>query len=262
MLIVCPSCARRYSVDVERIGTEGRSVRCASCREAFFVPPPAQDDGEQAFAPENAQAGDGWQAAPGAGDEEPASAFVNDNGFLDQRRIPRGTAPGTRGSRRRGDGHKGGRWPRAGLVAGLFVAMGLAAGLVAERDAVVAAAPRLAVLYELAQLPANMRGLAFRNVTSEVVDEPGGKLLVVAGEIENVTGQTRPVPALSLTVKGSAGDTIYTWTSRAPRDELEPGEVQNFRARLASPPPDGQNVLVHFVKTGAAGALAATGQGP
>ncbi|MGL4439535.1 MAG: zinc-ribbon domain-containing protein [Bosea sp. (in: a-proteobacteria)] len=37
MLIVCPSCASRYSIDDDKIGTSGRTVRCATCRTGFFV---------------------------------------------------------------------------------------------------------------------------------------------------------------------------------------------------------------------------------
>ncbi len=37
MLIVCPSCASRYSIDDDKIGVAGRTVRCANCRNDFFV---------------------------------------------------------------------------------------------------------------------------------------------------------------------------------------------------------------------------------
>ncbi len=43
MLIVCPSCASSYVLDDARIGPAGRRVRCASCRETFFVAPPGED---------------------------------------------------------------------------------------------------------------------------------------------------------------------------------------------------------------------------
>ena len=60
MLIVCPTCASRYSIDDDKIGREGRTVRCASCRTDFFValpearaevPAPAADTGEVASQP-------------------------------------------------------------------------------------------------------------------------------------------------------------------------------------------------------------------
>ncbi len=50
MLIVCPTCASRYSIDDEKIGPNGKTVRCASCRTDFFASPATlsvpQPDGE------------------------------------------------------------------------------------------------------------------------------------------------------------------------------------------------------------------------
>ncbi|WP_203236367.1 zinc-ribbon domain-containing protein, partial [Methylobacterium crusticola] len=53
MLIVCPSCASEYTLDPDRIGPEGRKVRCAACREPWFVarPPPALEPGRDLSPP-------------------------------------------------------------------------------------------------------------------------------------------------------------------------------------------------------------------
>jgi predicted Zn finger-like uncharacterized protein len=37
MLIVCPSCASEYMIEPAQIGADGRMVRCAACRDTFFV---------------------------------------------------------------------------------------------------------------------------------------------------------------------------------------------------------------------------------
>ena len=37
MLITCPSCASQYTIDADRVGAGGRTVRCAACRTAWFA---------------------------------------------------------------------------------------------------------------------------------------------------------------------------------------------------------------------------------
>ncbi len=44
MIITCPDCATRYDVDDERFTPSGRSVRCTSCGESWFVPAPEELD--------------------------------------------------------------------------------------------------------------------------------------------------------------------------------------------------------------------------
>ena len=42
MIIACPSCATRYVVPDSAIGAEGRTVRCAKCRQSWFQDGPEQ----------------------------------------------------------------------------------------------------------------------------------------------------------------------------------------------------------------------------
>lgn len=46
MIITCPDCATRYDVDDDRFSPSGRSVRCSSCGESWFVPAPELIDAE------------------------------------------------------------------------------------------------------------------------------------------------------------------------------------------------------------------------
>src|SRR5215207_5786490 len=65
MLIVCPSCASEYMIDPGRLGAEGRTVRCASCKSTWFVTPEAEETSASEAPPDLAanDAGDEWAAA-------------------------------------------------------------------------------------------------------------------------------------------------------------------------------------------------------
>ncbi len=49
-------------------------------------------------------------------------------------------------------------------------------------------------------------------------------------------------------MRGPNGLDRYAWTAPTPKSRLEGGEKIAFRARLASPPEDGAEVLVRFAK--------------
>jgi predicted Zn finger-like uncharacterized protein len=66
MLIVCPTCATTYQIKAGALGEAGRTVRCASCKNAWFATPDSALMEEAAPAPVAAAA-----EAPAA-DEKPA----------------------------------------------------------------------------------------------------------------------------------------------------------------------------------------------
>ncbi|ACL56161.1 DUF3426 domain-containing protein [Methylobacterium nodulans] len=214
MQIVCPSCAAEYRLDPERIGPEGRMVRCASCREAWFVAAPGQE--QDTLSPP----GEAVFTAVDAPVPVPA----------------RPKAPAARTARP--------------SLAALAVCLGLAlagAALLA-RERVVRALPQTARLYAAIGLPVNLRGLDFRDVVAFQVPAGAGSegRLVVEGDLVSAAAEPRPVPPLALEVRDEADQLVYSWTAEAPRARLEPKDAARFRAELAAPPARGRRVLVRF----------------
>jgi hypothetical protein len=117
---------------------------------------------------------------------------------------------------------------------------------VAQREAIVRTAPASARIYAMIGLPVNLSGLAFRGVTSKLLDASPQPVLMVSGEIANARGARRRVPDLRLVLRGSDGREIYTWTAPAPKSNLEAGETVAFRARLAAPPEGVREIAVRF----------------
>jgi predicted Zn finger-like uncharacterized protein len=238
MLIVCPSCASEYIVDPAQIRAEGLSVRCAACRESFFVFAELTAGKEEPAEPPPFDAGFSMEPALAVeASANRAGARAAARPVAAKRARRRSPACPTLATRPRSG---------AGIVMGAALVM-LAVGLVG-RERIVQTVPSTARLYAAVKLPANPTGLAFNAVRSELVVEGSDKLLVVEGEIRNLGGKDREVPRLEVSVRGPDGLPLYTWTNEAPRKTLGATESARFRARLASPPAEGREVLVRFAQ--------------
>lgn len=138
------------------------------------------------------------------------------------------------------------RWLKPGLPAAILALAAANATVVAWRMDIVRLLPQTASLYAAIGLPVNLRGLAFDNIRMSREQHEGVGVLVVEGEIVNVTGRPVEVPRLRLAVRNEGKNEIYAWTTRATRSILGPGETLPFRSRLASPPADAREVQVRF----------------
>jgi hypothetical protein len=111
----------------------------------------------------------------------------------------------------------------------------------------VRAMPQTASFYGLMGLSVNLRGLEFEDVTTTTEQHEGVPILVVEGTVVNKSRRIVDVPRLKFAVRNAAREEMYSWTAVSPRAALPPGESVAFHARLASPPPDGRDVLVRFL---------------
>lgn len=273
MHIACPTCARRYTVDPARIGPEGRRVRCAGCRESWFVTLPTSElpsleTGDLAFGfadPARSDVASGpvpASAEDGRPDPDIARVVIEpdrDEGFAPARsRTGRRKSP--RGGGWRRDAATRPASPGAGLrrtamAACLALAVGVPAVL-AGRTALVRALPGTGSLFAAFGLPVNVLGLRLVDVSSTLSSETGAPVLVVMGGIANETAEPIKVPPLLVTVEGEAGDELYAWTTTAPGQDLAAGAQTTFRAPLASPPPAGRRVRLTFRDAMPAGKVA------
>ncbi len=139
------------------------------------------------------------------------------------------------------------QWPLSRLQSAILVLLVVNAVLIGWRVDFVRVLPQTASFYAALGLPVNLRGIDFADVStgSEVHDNV--PILVVAGNIINRTGKIIDVPHLKFVVRNAARQEIYSWTAEPPRAFLPPGEAVAFHTRLASPPPDIEDVLVRFV---------------
>ena len=119
--------------------------------------------------------------------------------------------------------------------------------LIGWRSTVVRWLPQTASLYAALGLPVNLRGLFFESVKSRNELEDGTNVLVIEGTIVNLTTRTLEVPRLRFALRNASGHEVYAWTAQAAKSTLGSGNGLPFRARLASPPADGRDVIVRFL---------------
>ena len=236
MLIVCPSCASAYEIEAGKVGMEGRSVRCAACRETWFISPA---DVLAAHEAELAEAAD--PVADSAWEE--ATAAVREAADLP---IPVVRASTSKNAKARGRG--------IGLTPALAFGLTLLAALpivCLARASVVRAVPQTAALFARIGLPVNLRGIAIRDVVAYSNPGEDGRAteLVVEGDLMGVAAADVPVAPLSAEILDAGGRVLRTFPVTAPRAVLGQAEAARFRGALTSPPPEGRTIVLRFAQT-------------
>lgn len=259
MNIVCPNCATSYAVDPATLGPNGRTVRCARCKETWVATP--ETAAAHAGGPVAAAA-----TGPRAGWDQPAEAEPHDTPVIDSPPIasemPRSAldaittiehAPATDGrdppapsARKPWLRRRAARGFRPTPPMACLVMAALSLALIMWRAEIVRLAPQTAQFYRLIGLDVNLRGLAFKDVkvTTETVDDK--PVLAIEGSIVTTGRGAVELPRLRFVVRDARGSEIYGWNAVLEQPVLKPGEKAWFRSRLASPPPDGASLEVRF----------------
>ena len=237
MILTCPSCDTRYSVDGSKFPAAGRTVRCAKCGHSWHQPGP---EPEPAPAPEPEPA---VEEAPAAIPVEETAPF---------------TAPST-GTRAFAPAAQVPQTPRgralqaAAVMAGwlglVVVVLLIGYSGVRYRQDIAAIWPQTASVYSGIGLRVNAGGIDFRNVAYKRENEDGQSVLVVTGEIVNLASRELPIPqTIRITLTDADNREIYQWPIKPSAPTLKAGGVLPFRTRLSSPPVAARFAVVSFAK--------------
>ena len=133
------------------------------------------------------------------------------------------------------------------------VSAGMAA--IAFKDGIVRLVPHTAVLFAAIGLPVNLRGLSIAGVHGMLAPDASrtGELLTLEGRISNMRRTVTSVPYLRVAIRDKSRTELYSWLVPPPKPQLARGETVVFHGSLASPPADGQDVVVSFAAAGDAG---------
>jgi predicted Zn finger-like uncharacterized protein len=139
-----------------------------------------------------------------------------------------------------------GGFRRPSVATVILLLLAVNAAVLGWRSDVVRLMPQTASLFAAIGLPVNLRGLAFKDVTTTKDVHDGVSVLLVQGTIANVSRQPHDVPRIRFAMRNPGGSEVYVWTTLPARSALAPGDAQPFQTRLASPPAEGRDVVVRF----------------
>ncbi|MES2905477.1 MAG: MJ0042-type zinc finger domain-containing protein [Pseudomonadota bacterium] len=233
MRLVCPNCGKAHIVRPEALGSQGRTVRCAACKNTWAVTAAGETDyGAQRYAGK-------------------AAGTANSRQLVENiRSVAEGTAKAApRPSRKKAPSKNFLQTvePGAVILGGLVCFLGM---MLFFREPVVETVPRLARLYETMGFHVNVRGLEFADIKISHESENGAPVLVVEGKITNITPDKRDVPPVRIALRSPTGSEIDIATVKAENLSLDHAGATNFKSRLANPPQDAKDVLVKFSSTG------------
>ena len=242
MIVTCPACSTRYLVDPQALGSAGRTVRCANCANTWHQNPPA-DAPLTLDAPTERPSG---VELHGPGAEDAADAADTDLAAASRRRAAfRAQLPALAEkppSRKR----------RITVLAIAALLVCAAAFIILGRDKVASLWPPAAELYAKAGLPVTPPGPAFeiRNTTPRLDKENGVAIVVVEGEIANVSHVARDVPRLRIILKDKDEKEVEQTTVSVPGPRLLPGASVPFRASVPQPSIPAAKVVVMIADEG------------
>lgn len=208
MILTCPSCGTHYFADDSTIGESGRTVKCASCGQSWFVQP--------AHLAEEAPA-------------KPAPHELYREKMRESRR-------------------EKSRWAAlmSWVVIGvIFVA--LTGAFFFFRNEVVKAWPQSASVYRLFGLEVNRFGLEFEGVVHTRTFNDTIPIVTVTGRAVNVAKATIETPGVRVDLKDEAGEIVATRFSYVTPVGLAPGAAGQFGVVVEPTPIESYEIELTFV---------------
>ena len=236
MILTCPSCDTRYSVDGSKFPASGRTVRCAKCghswHQAGETPPEPEPEAVPAPLPASQPA---EIPAPAADPFSGGSSRLPLSSTADEPRPPLG--------------------PRLAVAAGwaglIAVVLLIVVAAVRYRQDIALIWPQSAGVYSSLGLHVNATGIDFRDVDYRRENEDGQVVLAVSGNIVNAGKRELPVPqTVRVTLSDASKRELYHWNFKPSVTVLKPGQSVPFTTRLSSPPAAARNLEVRFAKDG------------
>jgi predicted Zn finger-like uncharacterized protein len=146
-------------------------------------------------------------------------------------------------------------WAWLGWLLLLALLGGVVGGGYEKRIELVAFYPPLSKLYEQLGIPveaAQWLGLELHNLKSATVLEGGTTKVTVSGDVVNVSGTERMLPAVRIAMRGANGQDLGAFTIKLEQNSIEADEKLSFNVQLPAPKDEVTDLEVAFASQSAA----------
>ena len=215
MIVSCPSCATRYVVDPQKIGPNGRRVKCVGCERVWKQFLPVSDEPPD---PGASPSGDAATGAPPTKVSDREKTVVSPVVKSRRRCAPRS-------------------WVL--LFLGVAAALALAAGF---QKQIVTAVPGAQRLYEFVRWDREPWRKRFELRNLAHYRKAGA--LSLQGEVTNNARTPVDAPWLTALFLDSSGSVIGLWHFPLPKQRMIPGETVRYSTRAVEPPGTGSVDIV------------------
>jgi hypothetical protein len=235
------------------LGPDGRNVRCAKCKQVWHARPEealhhAEAAGATAAPDEAAGSAENWSESESPHVESPSLAPGGSE-------AAGWSAEAGRSELTADDVPRARRWrptpislsrPHLGLSTGVAAMAALIVGLIFWRTEVVRVLPQTAGFFKLAGINVNLRNLTIEDVRVSTETVNGAPVTVIEGSVAATGFKPAEIPRLRFVVRDASGTPVYAWNTVLDQAVVDPGEKVAFKSRLASPPPNGYDLVVRF----------------